>query len=126
MKELEQRITENGIDYILIGDYYYPDLELPKDEEPHYSKYGSMRLDYIKEHKKGLYSSLRMEGRLIRHLNETNDTANEQMEILVRQMIQCQGITEDMKSENWLGWLGAVNNIHSAAEEIICNELIYQ
>ena len=105
MKELEQRITENGIDYILIGDYYYPDLELPKDEEPHYSKYGSMRLDYIKEHKKGLYSSLRMEGRL---------------------MIQCQGITEDMKSENWLGWLGAVNNIHSAAEEIICNELIYQ
>ena len=50
MKELEQRITENRFDYILIGDYYYPDLELPKDEEPHYGKYGSMRLDYIKEH----------------------------------------------------------------------------
>ena len=60
-----------------------------------------------------------MEGRLIRHLNEINDTANEQMEILVRQMLQCQGITEDMKSENWLGWFGAVNNIHSVAEEII-------
>lgn len=52
MKELEQRITENGIDYILIGDYYYPDLELPKDEEPHYGKYGNMRLNYIKEHKR--------------------------------------------------------------------------
>ena len=81
-----------------------------------------MRLDYIKEYKKVLYSSLRMEGRLIHRLNEINDTANEQMEILVRQMIQRQGISEDMKSENWLGWLGAVNNIHSVAEEIICNQ----
>lgn len=126
MKELEQRITENGIDYVLIGDYYYPDLELPKDEEPHYGKYGSIRLNYIKEHKKGLYSLLRMEGRLIHHLNEIDDTANEQMEMLVRQMMQRQGITEDMKSENWIGWLRAVNNIYSASEEIICNELIYQ
>ena len=126
MKQLEQRITENGIDYVLIGDYYYPDLELPKDEEPHYGKYGSMGLDYIKEYKKGLYSSLRIEGRLIRHLNEINNTAHEQMEILVRQMIQRQGISADMKSENWPGRPGAVNNIHSAAEEIICNELIYQ
>lgn len=101
-------------------------MELPKDEEPHYGKYGSMRLNYIKKHKKGLYSSLCMEDRLIHHLNKIDDTANEQMEILVRKMIQCQGITEDMKSEDWLGWLGAVNNIHSSAEEIICNELIYQ
>lgn len=126
MKELEPRITENGIDYVLIGYYYYPDLELPKDEEPHYGKFGSMRSDYIKEYKKCLYSSLRMEGRLIHHLNGIDDTANEQMEMLVRQMMQCQGITEDMKSENWIGWLGVVNNIHSASEEIICNELIYQ
>ena len=126
MKKLEQRITENGIDYVLMGDYYYPHLKLPKDEEPHYGKYGSMQLNYIKEHKKGLYSSLRMEGRLIHHLNKIDNTANEQMEILVRQMMQCQGITEDMKSEDWLGWLGAVNNIYGAAEEIICNELIYQ
>ena len=60
-----------------------------------------MRVNYIKEYKKGLYSSLCMEGRLIRHLNEINDTANEQMEILVKQiMMQCQGIIEDMKSEN--------------------------
>lgn len=67
-----------------------------------------------------------MEGRLIHYLNEVDDTVNEQMEMLVRQMMRCQGITEDMKSEDWLGWLGAVNNIHSTAEEIICNELIYQ
>ena len=100
MKELEPRITENGIDYVLIGDYYYPDLELPKEEEPHYGKYGSMRLNYIKEHKKDLYSSLRMEGRLISHLNEIDTTANRQLEILVRQMMKCLGISEDMKSED--------------------------
>lgn len=126
MKELEPRITENGIDYVLIGDYYYPDLELPKDEEPHYGKYGSMRLNYIKEYKKGLYSSLRMEGRLISHLNEIDNVANRQMEILEHQMMKRQGITEDMKSEDWIGWLGAVNNIRNTAEEIVCNELIYQ
>lgn len=111
---------------MLIVDYYYLDLELPKDEEPHYGKFGSMRLNYIKQHKKGLYSSLRMKGRLIRHLNEIDDTANEQMKMLIRQMMQCQGITEDMKPEDWFGWLGAVNNIHSATEEIICNEFIHQ
>lgn len=102
MKELEPRITENGIDYVLIGDYYSPDLELPKDEELHYGKYGSMRVSYIKENKKGLYSSLRMEGKLISHLNEIDDTANDQLETLVRQIMKCQGITEDMKSEDWL------------------------
>lgn len=110
----------------MIGDYYYPDFELPKDEEPHYGKYGSMRLNYIKEYKKGLYSFLYMKGELISHLNEIDDTANEQMEMLVRQMMQRQGIVEDMKSEDWIGWLLAVNNIHSASKEIICNELIYQ
>lgn len=126
MKELKPRITENGIDYVLIGDYYYPDLELPKDEEPHYGKYGSMRFNYIKEHRKGLYSSLRMKGKLISHLNEIDNSANEQMEILVRQMMNRQGITENLKSEDWLGWVRAVNNIHNAAEEIVYNELIYQ
>lgn len=126
MKELEPRITENGIDYVLIGNYYYPDLELPKDEEPHYGKYGSMRLNYIKEYKKGLYSSLRMEGRLISYLNEIDNVANMQMEILVRQIMKHQGITENMKSEYWIGWLCAVNNIRNTAEEIVCNGLIYQ
>ncbi len=58
-----------------------------------------------------------MEGRLIHHLNGIDDTANEQMEMLVRQMMQCQGITEDMKSEDWIGWLGVVNNIHSIVHQ---------
>jgi len=126
MKELKSRITENGIDYVLVGDYYYPDLKLPNDEEPHYGKYGSMRLNYIKEHKKGLYGLLRMKGKLISHLNEIDNSANEQMEILVQQMMKHQGITENLKSEDWLGWVRAVNNIRNAAEEIVYNELIYQ
>ena len=67
-----------------------------------------------------------MEGRLISHLNEIDTTANRQLEILVRQMMKCLGISEDMKSEDWIGWLGAVNNIRYTAEEIVYNELIYQ
>ena len=97
MKELKTRITENGIDYVLIGDYYYPDLELPKDEDPHYGRYSSMRLNYIIEYRKGLYSSLRMTGRLISYLNGIDDMANEQMEILVRLMMKLQEIAENMK-----------------------------
>ncbi len=58
-----------------------------------------------------------MEGRLIHHLNGIDDTANEQMEMLVRQIMQCQGITEDMKSEDWIGWLDVVNNIHSIVHQ---------
>lgn len=125
MKELAPRITENGIDYILIGDYYYPDLKLPEDEEPHYGKYGRMRLKYLKNHRKGLYSAFRLEGRLVAHLNEIDDNANEQMDILVQQMAKQQGVTEIMKSEDWLGWLGKMNNIRQCAEEIILVEMIF-
>lgn len=64
---------------MLIGDYYYHDLELPKDEQSHYGKYGSMRLNYIKEYKKGLYISLRMTDRLISYLNGIDDMTNEQI-----------------------------------------------
>ena len=84
---MEQYIEQNGIPYKLGEDgLYYPQFELPKDDEAHYDKYGRMRYRYLKEHRELLFMQLVMEGRLNRHLNEVDDTANTRMELLIRQM----------------------------------------
>ena len=103
---------------------YYPNL-VSKDEEPHYGKYGMMRKTYLKEHRPAMYSLYMLEDRLTEHLNTVDDEAQERMDILVRQMMKKQGITEELKARDQMAWIGAVNNIRNAAEEIVCNEIIY-
>lgn len=116
---------ELGGTYTLGEDgMYYPDLELP-EEEPHYGKYGRMRKAYLKKHRKGLYTELLFTGKLVEHLNEVDNTANERMQILTRQMAEKQHVDEALKARDQLSWVGAKNNIHNAAEEIVLNELIY-
>lgn len=116
---------ELGGTYTLGEDgMYYPDLELP-EEEPHYGKYGRMRKAYLQEHRKGLYTELLLTGKLVEHLNEVDDIANERMQLLTRQMAEKQHVDEALKARDQLAWVGAKNNIHNAAEEIVLNELIY-
>lgn len=116
---------ELGGTYTLGEDgMYYPDLELP-EEEPHYGKYGRMRKAYLQEHRKGLYTELLFTGKLVEHLNEVDDTANERMQLLTRQMAEKQHVDEALKVRDQLAWVGAKNNIHNAAEEIVLSELIY-
>lgn len=103
---------------------YYPNL-VSKDEEPHYGKYGRMRRQYLKEHRPAIYSLCMLEDKLTEHLNDVDDEAQERMDILVRQMMKKQGITEELKARDQMAWIGAVNNIRNAAEEIVCNEIIY-
>ena len=117
---------EMGGTYTLGEDgMYYPDFELPVDEEPHYGKYGRMRKAYIKEHRPWLYTELLFDGKLVSHLNSIDDVAHQRMELLIRQMQEQQGINEELKACNQMGWVGACNNIRNAAEEIVLNELIY-
>ena len=117
---------EMGGTYTLGEDgMYYPNLELPVEEEPHYGKYGRMRKAYLQEHHKGLYTELLFAGKLVEHLNEVDDTANERMQLLTRQMAEKQHMDEALKECDQLAWVGAKNNIHNAAEEIVLNELIY-
>ena len=117
---------EMGGTYTLGEDeMYYPDLELPVDEEPHYGKYGRMRKAYIKEHRPWLYAELLFGGKLVSHLNSIDDTANQRMELLIQQKQEQQGVNEELKSRDKMGWVGACNNIRNAAEEIVLNELIY-
>ena len=103
----------------------YPNL-VSTDEEPHYGKYGMIRKMYLKEHRPAMYSLYMLEDRLTEHLNAVDDEAQERMDILVRQMMEKQGVTEELKARDQMVWVGAVNNIRNAAEEIVLKELIYR
>ena len=104
---------------------YYPNL-VSTDEEPHYGKYGMMRKTYLKEHRPAMYSLYMLEDRLVEHLNLVDDEAQERMEVLVHQMMERQGITEEMKAHDQMEWVRAVNGIRNMAEEIVLKELIYR
>ena len=94
-------------------------------EEPHYGKYGMIRKTYLKEHRPVMYSLYMLEDRLTEHLNAVDDEAQERMDILVRQMMEKQGVTEELKARDQMVWVGAVNNIRNVAEEIVLKELVY-
>ena len=104
---------------------YYPNLELPEEEMPRYGKYGRMRHTYLREHKKAFYTTLLFGGKLVAHLNEIDDAANAQMELITKQMAKSQGVTEALKAKDQMAWVEAMNNIRNAAEEVVLSELIY-
>ena len=108
--------------YTSVGEYSLPNLTLSGTEK--IGKYGRMRLRYLKEHHKMLYNTLLLDGELVKHLNEVDDTANQRMELLTLQMQEQQGINEALKARDQMAWVGACNNIRNAAEEIVLNELI--
>ena len=101
-----------------------PDLTLPRKEDATFGRYGHLRLKYLKAHRRVLYINLLTSGELTRHLNEIDRQAREMLEMLVKQMTQAQGITEQMKAEDQVAWVGAMNNICSVAEEIVICELV--
>lgn len=124
MKELKERITENGIDYILVGDYYIPDLKLPEENRP-IGRYGRLHRDYLKEEHPARYSSLVLTGKLWTYLADLNEQAEERLDLIIEQMKAAEGVTEELKAQNQLEWVGRMNNIRNRAEEIIKSEMIY-
>jgi len=123
---MKSTFEKMGGTYTLGADgIYYPNL-ISTDEEPHYGKYGMMRKAYLKEHRPAMYSLYMLEDRLVEHLNLVDDEAQERMDIQVRQMMERQGVTEELKAHDQMEWVRAVNNIRNAAEEIVLNELIYR
>lgn len=122
---MKSTFEKMGGTYTLGADgIYYPNL-VSTDEEPHYGKYGMMRKTYLKEHRPAMYSLYMLEDRLVEHLNLVDDEAQERIDVLMRQMMEKQGITEEMKAHDQMEWVRAVNNIRNAAEEIVHNEIIY-
>ena len=123
---MKSTFEKMGGTYTLGADgIYYPNL-VSTDEEPHYGKYGMIRKTYLKEHRSAMYSLYMLEDRLTEHLNLVDDEAQERMGILVRQMMERQSITEELKARDQMAWVRAVNGIRNMAEEIVLNELIYR
>ena len=114
-----------GIEYHLQGDYYIPNLTIPKQEKIILNKYGRMRLNYLKENKKVEYSIMLMDGTLNSHLKEIQETATERVEQIIKQLKVKSNLTEDMKNTDMLYWVGTMNSIKAQAEEIVLNELTY-
>ena len=115
---------KNGMSYTLHGDYYLPDLVL-REEEPTYGKYGMLRKQFLKEHRSARYQYLLLTGKLNEHLNQTDQEAREQVETLMEQMTEKQGVTEELKAQDQMERVRLMNNIKSSAEEIVLKNMVY-
>ena len=115
---------KNGMSYTLHGDYYLLDLVL-REEESTYGKYGMLRKQFLKEHRSARYQYLLLTGKLNEHLNQTDQEAREQVETLMEQMTEKQGVTEELKAQDQMEWVRLMNNIKASAEEIVLKNMIY-
>ena len=115
---------KNGMSYTLHGDYYLPDLVL-REEEPTYGKYGMLRKQFLKEHRSARYQYLLLIGKLTEHLNQIDQEAREQVEMLMEQMVEKQGVTEELKAQDQMERVRLMNNIKASAEEIVLKNMIY-
>ena len=115
---------KNGMSYTLHGDYYLPDLVL-REEEPTYGKYGMLRKQFLKEHRSAKYQYLLLTGKLTEHLNQIDQESREQVEMLMKQMVEKQGVTEELKVQDQMKWVRLMINIKSSAEEIVVKNTIY-
>lgn len=114
-----------GIEYHLEGDYYIPNITIPKQEKIVLNKYGRMRLKYLKEHKKADYTIMFMNGTLNTHLKEIQETADNRVQQIISELKAESDLTEHMKNIDMLYWVGTMNSIKAQAEELVFSELIY-
>ena len=117
--------NNNGLFYELQGDYYIPCLVLDEEETQPIGMWGRKHLRYIKEHRRALYTTLLISGKLNSHLAEIDSQATEMFDQLVKQLSEKEGITEQLKAQDQMAWVGAMNNIRNAAEEIVNAEVIF-
>ena len=126
MEELNKRIHDdsNGLDYVLAGDYYIPDLKLPEESRP-IGRWGRIHRAFLKEHRPGRYNELLLSGTLWTYLADLNDQADDRLACIISQMQAAEGITEELKAHDPLAWVGAMNSIQSRAEEILLSEMVF-
>lgn len=117
---------KTGISYTLHGDYYLPDLVLPEQEDNRpIGKWGNLRKSYLQQHKRVFYNTLVCNLTLHTHLADVDEQARDMFDTLTEQMMKSEGVTEELKEQNQLEWVGRMNNIKERATEIVCKELIY-
>ena len=116
---------QNGLWYELQGDYYIPCLVLDEEETQPIGMWGRKHLRYIKEHRKALYTTLLISGKLNSHLAQIDNHATEMFDRLVKQLAEKEDITEQLKAQDQMAWVGAMNNIRNRVEEIVNTEVVF-
>ena len=111
--------------YTQVNGYNIPDLALPPQPKGELNRWGRARLNYLRENKPVLHMHLLTQGELWAHLLETQETAAARLDLLITQMAQAQGLTEELKARDQMGWLGRMNNIRASAEEVVYQEIVY-
>lgn len=122
--KMKSYFEERGGTYTQVGEVTLPNLVLDEPPEGDIGVWGWRRKRFLKEHRKGTYNGMLMNGTLAKHLIETNETAQEMMDTLVKQMAASEGVTEELKRKDQMAWVARMNNIRNRSEEIVTNELI--
>ncbi len=118
--------NKNTISYRRVGDYLIPNLKLPPEEANiTLGKWGMMHKIYLEKHRKALFNSLLMQGKLYQHCAEVENQARDMFDTLIEQMKQAEGVTEQLKEEKQIEWVCRMGNIEAKARELVCSELIY-
>ena len=112
------------ITYTKHGDYYYPDLSLPPQATEDIGRFGRMRKKFLKEHQPDTFALMLMENTLMQHLIDIERQANEQIDLITSQLAQTEGVTEDLKARDQLGWIQAINSCRARAEEQVIREIV--
>ena len=115
---MESKKSINHMEYVLVGDYYIPDLKLPNEERP-IGKYGRMHREYLNEHNPMRFNDMVLEGQLWTYLVDLNEQAQERLSLIVEQMKVSEGVTEELKAVDPMAWVRAMNSIHNRVEEIV-------
>lgn len=117
----------NKITYRKEGNYFIPNLYIENNKNNNYSigKYGRLRLNYLKEHNRVLYTELLLDGKLSKHLALIDEDAKKRVSDIVNKLAKAEGVNEELKQTNQMEWVKAMNNIKNRAEEAVLNELIY-
>ena len=122
---MKDKIIKNGIEYVRQGDYYIPNLALPEETEYQIGKYGSLRRTFLKEHHNWFYSTMLMQGTLLKHLAEIDETCHSTLKDMMSKMAEQEGVTEQLKETDQMAWVQKMNSIKHRAEEVILSEYVY-
>lgn len=122
---MKEKFIENGIEYVKVGDYYFPNLSVSNGKKYNISKYGRMHAKFIKENRPCFYTAKMINGTWLDYLDEIDTSANEMVDKLVRELVAKQGVTEELKAKDQIAWISAMEQIKHTAEELVFQNLIY-
>ena len=117
-------IRENELGFLQVGDYFIPNLKLPQENRS-IGKYGRMHRDYLQEHNPIRFDDLVLEGKLWTYLADLNEQAQNRLQLIIMQMQEAECVNDELKENNQMAWVQAMNSIHNRAEEIVLHELVY-